>query len=813
MFLDLTAVLPPVAAYPDLTLLDPRKKNKSFILQYGRAFISQYRNSGSRDFWNGRASGRYLKAEQYANGEQRVKAILKEEEGHADLAGDKIDLRKPLKILKKSLRAVDGKLKDHDFVATCTPIDATAQDEKADYRARLRVWMEHGEFLKSLGLQPSGGAGGDIQGADIPVDEDELDLHMDVKYRHRDAMLLEMKLALALYLSDYSQINRNCLRDETTYGSSVVHLALRGVRRLPMHLHPGDCFFLPSRSENYQHLQAGAHIERLTLAQVLQEIDADPDTTLTPDQREQLVSIARQNMAAGWNGQAPYYDTTLGGQPEMAGQLEVIRFSFKSTDEVVRTEGLNKFGNKQVREKPAGYTTDRKDVKVHRRTVTSWYEGTLILKTEMGYGCRKAYEQLRDEDNPFDCHPLYVVNSPDMLGGFTESIVEQCYTLVDTACEAFSRLRFKLSTMMGSWIEFDLDALESGLLKGSDGKDGSVHDTIKQFFRNGYVVGRKGEGADGRTGKIVDSGELPFSKEIETYWNTIAQAVQQIEGITGINGSISADDPASRQSVGTTQLAIQGAENTLQYLYHAKQSRFERVCRAVAVSIKQAEARQPLVGPVPPGYASTGLDVVGASDTLASRVFTVKVEQKPTDTQWADFYETAKVALTQKEITLADYNFLRQIDNLKQAGAMLGIRAKRNQMQAAQSAQQQTSMASQQQQDSTRVNGEEARETLKVEYSLRMELERLKGENALAQAEVQKQGHIDANELTQFMAFMKQQAQLQSQAAQANTKHDVQLAQHNATLDSQEAQAAAARQHEAELQAQQLAAQPAPAAA
>ncbi|GAC1381720.1 MAG: hypothetical protein NVS3B25_33220 [Hymenobacter sp.] len=809
MLLTLDTPLLTPAVYPDLTETNPKLKNKGYIQQWGRAFVSQFRQSGSLDFYHGRVNGRYKLCEDYANGRQQVKAILKDEDGGRELDRGKVDLLRPLKLLKKSLRAVDGKLKDHDFVATVTPIDATAQDEKHAYETRLRVQMAHGAFLHSLGL---GGPTDGPQGADLPVDEDELALHMAVKYRHRDAMLLEMKLALALYKADYDQVNRQCLRDETVYGSSVMYLALRGTTRLPVRLNPGHCMFLPADTETYANLQAGAHVEKITLAQLYREIEADPDTTLDDGERNRLETLARQSMLRSGGNYASAADTSLTGPPELAAQLEVVRFSFKSFDAVVLKEYTNKFGNPQVREKPAAYQGGPNSApgKVHRQTVASWYEGTLVVGTELGYGCRKAYEQLRDEDNPFDCHPLYVVTSPDLLGGRTESIVEQCMDLVDEACSAWARVRFKLATMKGSWTEFDLDALESGL---SDKE--TARDAIANFFKNGFIVGRKQALADqGQAPRpLVTAGELNFMPEIQVQFDTIDRCVARIQDITGINGSISSDDPASRQGAGVTQLAIQGAENTLDYLYHAKQSRFERVVRALAVSLKQSEARAPLTGPVPPGFDAGGETLVGTSATLPGRVMQCTIERVPTTAEWQDFYETAKVALTEKTITLADYSFLRQIKNLKQASALLGVRAKRNQMEAAQLAQQNTTLTSQQQQQSAQVTGDETRKTLDVEFAHKMALEELKGRNMAAVAEIQKNGHLDAQELIGLLKMQQQSAAQAHQAELAAQAHDVSLAQQSAQLDSQEQEGAAQRSHEAEQNAQALAAQPEPAAA
>ena len=802
MLIDLTLPATTTAVYPDLTELNPKKKNKAWVMQYGRAFISQYLQSHSRDFYNGRASGRYPLAEKYANGTQPVKAVLLDENGNPDTTGKYSDLHRPLKLLKKSLRAVDGKLKDHNFTATVTPIDATAQDEKYAYEDAMRTRMEHGEFIKSLGLSPPSGqpGGATTPDSDVPVDEDELQLHMEIKYRHRDAMLLEMKLALGLYMADYDQINRQCLRDETTYGSSIIFMALRGPRRLPQRIEPGYGIFLPSSTENYANLQAGAHIEKITLGALLKEVEADPDTTFSAADLDRLTNLARQSI--GRPGSGYYYNDTLGGVPEMAGQLEVIRFSFKTRDAVVMKEYTNKFGNPQVREKPAGYQdSGTTPGKVHRQTIGSWYEGTLIMGTDLGYGCQKAYEQLRDEDNPFDCHPLYIVTSPDMLGGYTESVVEQCMLLVDTACDAFARLRYKQATSRGSWLEFDIDAIEDMALTKANGTKMTTHETIANFFRNGYIAGRKrGDGsAEGKVGAIVTSGHMAVAEEIAEQWNTIAQCRQEIEAVTGINGSISADDPASRQGVGVTQMAISSAENTLDYLYVAKQNRFERVVRAMAVSLKQSEGRAPLTGPVPPGYDGGGCDMVGTSPTLASRVMQTKIERKPTQDEWKRLYGQVDIMLKQQQIEPEDAIFIEGIDNLKQAGAMLGVRAKRKRMQASQSAQQQTSMASQQQMESAKATAEEARKTMQLEYDLKMALEELKGRNAVAAAQVRGQGHLDAADLLGMYKLQQQQSAQAHQAEQSAQGHDVGLAKQSAQLDSQEQMQANQQGHEAQM--------------
>jgi len=795
---------------PDLTETNPANKGKEYCLAFGRGFLWQYAQSGTTDFYRG--CSKYAELDAYANGDNAVLSALKKDKSDNGKAA-KIDFR-PLPLLHKPLMSVEGLLKDHSYEATVTAVDEEARSEEAFYRGKMRGWMEEGEFLAKTAKNtpPTGNPN------DVPMDMQDLDLHMELEYKNKEAMAIEQKIAYGMYLADYARQDQQCTRDETVKGVSVMVMARRGPRRLPMHLDPGDCFILPASAEDFPNLQAGAHIERLTLGQVLREIDDDPDTTLSPDEREQLKNLARtrtvstQSHGGGYSvhGGQVWANGSAGGEPELAGQLDVIRFAFVSTDLEVQKTYTNQFGNKAVREMKADYKGPQeanpgraKDMQVHRRSVQNWYEGTLILGSEIGYGCRRAYEQLRDEDNPFSCLPFYIVNAPGMMGRTIKSMVERCRIAVDIASRAVVKMQHNEAKYWDLTIKLNRDALVEAAVSGGTGAKVLTNaEVIKELVQENIIVGNEFNDAGEPIGKVLEWIETPLGNAILRHWQTIQNAKAEIADITGINGAISGDDPASRQGEGVTNLAIQGSQNALNHLFVAKHSRFERVAKAIAASVKGSEKRAPLAGSmtVAQRNGTKRTVYVPPAPEIEKREFAFKIEQKPTQEQWAEFYGYMKNFTLGPDPILspADVADLWTIDNLKKARYLLATRYKR-----AMSRREQTAATNSENQ------GKQAQMAAQATGETTDKSEILRHKNKLEEINTTKEWEYKIKQL-----------ELGGQASNAATANDAKLAaqqmkeesglmKHDATLSSQEDQAALERQHQMEL----AAAQPEPVAA
>jgi hypothetical protein len=728
MLLQLSSDFPTggVVAYPDLTERSAKAKlanNGKYVLQYGRAFISHYLNSGSRDFYNGHKSGRYREALLYAKGQQDPKqyAVLRDDNSASnliDIAGQKwvengsgkrtrLDTR-PLQVLPKYVDAIMGLLKDRDFTPTITALDTLFAQERDDFMAAMRMHMEHGEWIKSLGLGKPVAPDGQPLPAELPVDEDDLDLFM-ADFKGKGAMKLEIESAKRLNKAVYADQDKLCQFEDATYGSSFMYLAQAGSQRIPRHVYAGKGFFLPSDNGLYDNLQAGAHLEDITLGAALAEMEAS-DYTLKPNELDNLKALATR---PGTSGRYEY-DTDLGGLPEAGGTIQVIRFSFLSTDRNVSVLGKDKLGNPRwIHDKPANYTNPKGHYsEMKTQDIVNVYEGTLVVGTEIGYGARLAHAQLRDPENPFQAHPFYIVTSPGMHGGLSDSLVERARSMADMAAREFMKMQDALSKLPDSAIAVNMGMLAQVTLDGGKttltGKE-----LMKSYYEDG-VFAYNGIAEDGTALPMpIEQIPIDITQAVSMRRDNVQWCISMIEQITGANGAVAGANVASDQGKGTTELAIQGSQNTLEFLFFAKQSRFERVCRAIVANIKAND------------------------EELAGRTMQVRVVQMPTQQQWAAFRELVKTALGTQQITLADSAAIESIDNLSEARRFLATRAKRKRLQDMEDAQKNTDYATQQQTAAAQAAEKFKQQTVQVETQAQMQIKTFDRETQLAVIQAQ----------------------------------------------------------------------------
>lgn len=744
-------------AYPDLTERESRRKlaNKgAYILQYGKAFVSHYRSSGSRDFYNGASSGRYREALLYAMGQQDAGQYspTREDADRIDhLKQRKLD-RRLLKILPKYRKAVMGLLKERDYTPSITALDTLGKDEMETYRAAIEAWMYHGEFLQQLGLNPqqAQAPNGQALPSELPLDQDDLDLYL-ADYKGVGAMRLEVGTAQALAKAVYADQDKQCQQDDIVYGSSVIYLAQAGTKRIPRRLDPGKAMFLPSDTGLYENLQAGAHIESITLGALLAEMEAAGHR---PSETElnNLKTLARPASATGQYE----YSRELDGMPEAGGTIQVIRFSFLSTDRVVKALASDKMGNPRWVDKSAGWKPNGHYADVQTQDVVNVYEGSLLADDwNVGWGARLAHAQLRDAENPFQAHPFYVVTTPDMIGGLSESLVEQTYPVVDMAAREFMKLQDALSKLPDSAIAINLDLLAEVSLEGGNGKTGD--DLIKGYFREGVLLYKGRDEAGNALPPPISQIPIDITQAVLMRQNNIDRCIGLLQEITGANGAVAGANAAPDQGKGTTELAIQGSQNTLEFLFYAKQTRFERVCRAIAANLKANDPE------------------------LAARTMQVKVEQKPTQQDWMQFYQNLANYIATGQITAADEAAVRDIDNLKEARRFLASRAKRKRRQDQEDAQKNTDYATQQQTASAEATEQFKQQTLQMEFSLQMQkaafdretqwgsLER-QGQNALQAAQITTEGRVRGVEMTVEGANQREVLKQQNAAALLDDK-------------------------------------------
>jgi len=739
-------------AYPNRSERNPKKKTPAFIAQWGRAFVHEVLRDGTFQHWHhARALNdtrlAYLLGKQDAKMYDRFVEPMNSENDPTGIAR-RID-RRILPLVPKHVRILSDKLSEQEFAPTVTVIDELGEHEKEAHLEQIRTQMRHGDWAAENGLQPPPG-----MPANMPRDEEDLQLYATSEYQHEEAMHLEQKLALSLAEGNWKQLDRDVVLHFYAFGEACGYVATGpSGRPLPCLLLPGRVLLLASAHEDYRDMRAGAHLEHLTLGQ----LRAEAGEQFKKEEWDEIERNATSRTGTSW-------DLPQGlGNPQDSGMVQVVRFSFLSEDDLVYKTATNRLGNEYTRRKSVDYKNTSGTGKVTRATATNVYEGTLIVGTDLSYNCRLAVGQLRDMDNPLLGLLPYRPMTPGLLAGHSACPMDEVMGISDFCQEQWLRLQEACLRAVPQGYNFDPEVMiESiSMLKGQGlGADGllDIKPTLTQFYRDGNTVSKRKAKDGSLLPPMVTKNDTGVPTDVLQYWQNLRAGMQMLESIMGSNAVVSAATPDPEAGKGQSELAVAGTLSSLGGLAHGKTAMFEGMCRAMGLRIWLQEKRQPVTGTLPgkPGQPPTA---VKARPGIGKRRFAFRIEKLPTKQDWADFYAIAKVSLQAEQITLADYAYLVEIDNLKLARRLLAQRAKRIIEQKMQELQQ-NQQATIQGQVTSAQEAEKAKQgTIQLQHQLDMQKESAITERAYGVARI----YADGQHRTEQQRGQHQQEKIETQ--------------------------------------------------
>lgn len=716
-------------AYPDRAERNPKRKTTEWITQFCRAVVDQALRQTGFEHWY-HANTKNEERLQYAFGQQTknydifTTAATKE----TDPTGisQRID-RRILRVVPKHVRILSDKLAEREFAPSVTVVDEQAEEEEQSHMDTIRLWQEQGEFLKQQGIAPP-----EELPADLPQDEDDLNVYRETSYQHQDAMAMEQKLALSLDRCNYTQLDRDVVLNFFLFGEACLYCGTQDGLPVPYLIVPGRCLFMESAYEDYRDMRQGAHIDYIDLGQ----LKAEAGDQLSGEQYAEIERSALGRSQDWWLPKG------VAGNPADSGKVTVVRVSFLSEDDMVWKTRTNRYGNPSTKRKNADYMNTTPG-NVTRRTAVNVYEGTLIVGTDFAYNCRLAVKQLRDPDNPLRGLLPYVPMTPGMLLGRSSCPMDEVMPMADYIQEQWIKLQDACLRAVPQGYNFDPEVLTEAvmLMKGkgalADGLD--LQPLIESFYRTGNSVSK----TQNRNGQIMPKGitknDTGMPDDVIKYWNNLRSGLQMLEAIMGSNGIVSGATPNPEVGKAQSEFALAGTLSSLGYLAHAKQEMFELICRAMGIRIWLSEAKQPVVGSYRPTPGKPPVRVKPRPQ-VARRTFHFSFEPKPTAEEWAQFEMILQRALDNKEITAADFADLKLINNVKRARFILANRAKRNEKRAAQEADRRSQMnAEMEAQAGERVEAAKQKTNREL-HGYNMELETLKGTNAREVAGVYVEG-------------------------------------------------------------------------
>jgi len=706
--------------FPSQFVSDSVKKKYEFGLQIGQAIQYEWfrKDGGQSRFYNQWADFHRLRL--YARGEQSVQKYKNELAIDGDLSYLNLDWT-PVPIIPKFVDIVVNGMADRLFKVRAYAQDAMSTDRRSDYQSTLEKNMLAKPVMKQVqqGLGINTFA---MSEEEIPESDEELTLHMQLKYKPAIEIAEEEAINTVLAENRYYDLQKRLYYDQMVLGVSMCkHSFLPGAGIKIDYVDPANVVYSYTEDPYFQDCFYWGEIKTLPIIE-LKKID----TSLT---RADMDEISKYSQSwYDYNNTAQYYNNSLFSKDSAT----VLFFNYKTTNTFTYKKKTNSVGAEKVIEKedtfdPTVEMQEEGNFEKITKTIDVWYEGVMVMGTNILLKWDMAENMARPASASQEVYPEFIAAAPRMYKGVLESLVRRMITFADLIQITHLKLQQVISRVVPDGVFIDADGLNEVDL--GTGQAYNPEDALRMFFQTGSVIGRSyTQDGDFNQAKVPiqqlnsNSGQGKIQSLVGTY----NHYMQMLRDVTGLNEARDGATPDSYSLVGLQKLAALSSNTATRHILDAGIGQSERLCTALSTRIadllEYSEFREEFVNQV--GKFNVG--ILNEISKLYLSDFGIFIEITPDEEQQRLLEQNIQMALSKEDINLEDAIDIREIKNIKLANQMLKIRRKAKQDQERQAkaaaAQQQSQINMQSQQ----MAAQTAMQKLQMETQAAIQIEQAK---------------------------------------------------------------------------------------
>ena len=721
-------------------LIDPREKNRDWILQYCKAAWSSFENDNPREiFYHARYRYEVIKA--YAMGNQSINKYrpLMQVDEAANEDWLNIDWS-VIPIVPKFRRVALGKLNKVDYNIVATPIDSLAAEETMEYFSDLRskimlreaAAMVDPELLNSPELQIQPGEAADME---------ELEMQMNYTFKHQMAIEAEQGIKLVLEQNKIEQMREKIKEDLFDYGVAGYkeYIDSNGAVKVRT-VNPRNILINQCKKKDFSDAAYIGEIIEMTISDLKQAAG-------NQFSEAEYESIAKQYI--GWLGNPKEWPSSLSvynkGYDKF--RIRLLDLEFFSVNEMVYEQRVDRRGNKVFARAKYDDKNKRKD-KYDRVAFKVVYKGKWIIGTNYIFDYGLCTDMKRAKSSLMDTELSYHLIAPEFYDMKAYGMMEQIIPIADAIQIAWYRLQNAINQSKPKGIMIEMGALEDIPL-GKGGKMLSPMKVIDLFNKTGTLVYRKSDAQGRMTNyKPIEELENGLGRDVMSYWQLIQNHIQTIRDITGMNEFTDGSTPDPRALTTVAKLAYEGTNNALTHIVHGDKFLLESLSNAVILRLQDVAKSGNVQGYVR-ALGSNTMKFIKVSPHLGLYEFGIFLEDKPTDDQRAMLQQQVMAGQANGLLDIEDAIIIQNTDNLKVAQQLLAFKIKRRKQEEEDKAMRAQQMNAQVQQQSAIVSEQAKQQTIQVEGQVKSQLIQVEKEFDAKLLEIKYQYELQLEQLRQ----------------------------------------------------------------
>jgi hypothetical protein len=732
------------SSFPDQVVPDVEKASYDYGLQVGRAIESEwFRNDkGWQDRFNTNYNN-FHKLRLYARGEQSIQKYKDELSINGDLSYLNLDW-KPVPVVPKFVDIVVNGMSQRSYEIKAVAQDPTSINKRTKYAENILVDINAKNFLNKVK---------EVTGMDLffnkdqenaPIDEQELELHMQMDYKQSIEVAEEEVINTVLTKNKYDLTRRRLNYDLTVLGISCVKTCFNRSEGVTVdYVDPSNLVYSYTEDPNFDDLYYVGEVKSISLPELKKQFPY-----LTSNELEEIQKYpGNQNYTRNWSGR--YDDDTV----------QVLYFEYKTyTNQVFKIKKGATGLEKAIEKTDTFNPPENESFKKAFRSIEVLYSGAKILGHEKMLKWEMAENMTRPNADTTKVNMNYSIVAPRIYKGRIESIVSRITGFADMIQLTHLKLQQVMSRIVPDGVYMDIDGLAEVDL--GNGTNYNPAEALNMYFQTGSLVGRSMTQDGGMNPGKVPIQELSSSNgmgKIQSLIQTYEYYLKMIRDVTGLNEARDGTLPDKQSLVGLQKLAAANSNVATRHILQASLYLTLRTCENISLRVADA-----LMFPLTRMSLEQSISKynVGTLDELIDlsiHDFGVFLELEPDEEQKAQLEQNIQVALQSGQIDLEDAIDIREVANLKLANQML--KQKRRKKQERDQQAQQANMQAQAQS-----NAQLAEQTALAETQKQQVLteQKIQLENAKSQLDIKK---------------MEMEAQLKQQLMQQEFQYNVQLAQ------------------------------------
>jgi len=654
--------------FPSQFVSDSEKATDEFGLQIGQAIQYEWfrkDGNGCRYYSQWRDFNRLRL---YARGEQSVAKYKNELSIDGDLSYLNLDWT-PVPILPKFVDIVVNGMSDRLFTVKAYAQDAVSADKRNQYQDIVEGDMVAKEALtkmsEAFGINPFS-----VNPMELPRDEDELKMHMQLKYKPSIEIAEEEAINTLLAENHYDDTRKRVDYDIATIGiGTIKHEFLAGDGVRVSYVDPANVVYSYTEDPYFKDCFYWGEIKTLPITEL---IKIDP--SLTNKDLEEISQYSQSwydyyNVAQFYDNDIFYKDTAT-----------LLYFNYKTTKKFVYKKKINDTGGSRVIEKddtfnPPAEMMEEGNFEKVEKTIDVWYEGVMVMGTNIILKWQMMENMVRPKSATQNALPNYIAVAPRMYKGNIESLVRRMIPFADLIQITHLKLQQVISRVVPDGVFIDADGLNEVDL--GTGAAYNPEDALRLYFQTGSVVGRSytqdGEFNNARVPiqqLTASSGQSKMAALIGNYNHYMGM----IRAVTGLNEARDGSTPDPNALVGVQKLAALNSNTATRHILDSSlfmtRSLAEALSCRVADILQYSDFKEEFTMQI----GKYNVRILDQIRDLYIYDFGIFIEVSPDEEQKAQLEANVQMALSRGDIGLEDAIDIREIKNLKLANQLLKVK-------------------------------------------------------------------------------------------------------------------------------------------